>query len=264
MLGSKKRLIAAVAGTAFVISGCGASGDDGEGTPPPEEQAAASSEQGDAGGSDPAAESGEPKPDLEGVPDVVAEVNGEEISKDDFKVVYESQFQQMAMQSQLSGQEVDQDQLKSATVDGLVDNELLAQDAEKQGISVSDDEAEQELTKLAETNQMSRDDFMAANKEQGLDEKRVLDEVKSQTLIKKLLESENGEFTASEEELQQSYQQVQQQQQMSGQGGQAQQLPPMEQVRPQLQDQVINQKLAEAMQKKADELRKGADVKINI
>ena len=33
MLGSKKRLIAAVAGTAFVISGCGASGDDGEGTP---------------------------------------------------------------------------------------------------------------------------------------------------------------------------------------------------------------------------------------
>lgn len=260
MLGSKKRLIAAVAGTAFVISGCGASGDDGEGTPPSEEQAA-SSEQ---AGPEAAGESGAPEPDLEGVPDVVAEVNGEEISKDDFTVVYESQFQQMAMQSQMSGQEVDQDQLKSATVDGLVDNELLGQDAEKQGISVSDDEAEQALTELAETNQMSRDDFMAANKEQGLDEKRVLDEVKSQTLIKKLLESENGEFTASEEELQQSYQQVQQQQQMSGQGGQAQQLPPLEQVRPQLQDQVINQKLAEAMKKKADELRKGADVKINI
>lgn len=263
MLGSKKKLIAAVAGTAFVIAGCGASDDD---APAPNDQAAAeSSEQ---GAEDPAAESGEPKPDLEGIPDVVAVVNGEDISKDDFSVVYESQFQQMAMQSQMSGQEVDQDQLKSATVDGLIDNELIAQDAKKQGISVSDDEAEQELTKLAETNQMSRDDFMAANKEQGLDEKRVVDEVKSQALIKKLLESENGEFTATDQELQQSYDQVKQQQEMAGQAGQGaqaqQELPPLEQVRPQLEEQVVNQKLAEAMQKKADELREGADITINI
>lgn len=260
MLGSKKRLIAAIAGTAFVIAGCGASDDD---APAPDEQAAAeSSEQGPAGEG---AEAGEPKPDLEGIPDVVAVVNDSDITKDDFTVVYESQFQQMAMQSQMSGQEVDQDQLKSATVDGLVDNELLSQDAEKQGISVSDDEAESALSKLAETNQMSRDDFMAANKEQGLDEKRVMDEVKSQELIKKLLESENGEFTASEDELQQSYDQVVQQQQMSGQGAQGQQqLPPLEQVRPQLEDQVVNQKLAEAMKKKSEELRKDADIKVNI
>src|SRR5699024_9190011 len=45
-----------------------------------------------------------PEPDLDDVPDVVAEVNGEEVSKDEFAEVYEQQFQQQAMQAQMSGE----------------------------------------------------------------------------------------------------------------------------------------------------------------
>ncbi|MDP3894508.1 hypothetical protein, partial [Nocardioides sp.] len=41
-------------------------------------------------------------PDLEGIPDVVAEVNGQEVTKDEFVAVYEAQFQQAAMQAQMS------------------------------------------------------------------------------------------------------------------------------------------------------------------
>ena len=35
-----------------------------------------------------------PEADLEGIPDVVIEINGEDITKDDFSSMYEQQFQQ--------------------------------------------------------------------------------------------------------------------------------------------------------------------------
>ena len=68
-----------------------------------------------------------PEADVSDVPDVVAEVNGEEVTKDEFVQTYESQFQQLMMQQQQSGAgtEVDQDELKSQVAEQLVNNELL-------------------------------------------------------------------------------------------------------------------------------------------
>src|SRR5699024_12163376 len=63
-----------------------------------------------------------PEPDLEGIPDIVADVNDGEVTKEDFEATYQQQFQQMAMQAQMSGQnmdEIDQDELKEQTADGL-------------------------------------------------------------------------------------------------------------------------------------------------
>lgn len=37
-----------------------------------------------------------PEPDLEGIPDIVAEVNDGEVTKEDFEGMYQQQFQQMA------------------------------------------------------------------------------------------------------------------------------------------------------------------------
>src|SRR5690625_4390600 len=61
-----------------------------------------------------------PEPDLEDIPDVVAEINGEEISGEEFEATYVGQFQQAMMQAQMSGQEVDQDQLKVQTAEALI------------------------------------------------------------------------------------------------------------------------------------------------
>src|SRR5699024_9037126 len=72
-----------------------------------------------------------PEPDLEGMPDIVADVNDGEVTKEDFEATYQQQFQQMAMQAQMSGQnmdEIDQDELKEQTADGLVGQELLMQE----------------------------------------------------------------------------------------------------------------------------------------
>ena len=83
------------AAAVLTLGACGGADGGGEQAPAATDSAAQ--------GQDPAA-SGEAasatEPDLSDVPDVVAEVNGEEITKDDFSGPYESQFQQQAMQSQ--------------------------------------------------------------------------------------------------------------------------------------------------------------------
>lgn len=252
------------AGIAFALGACGGSGAPEEA---PDAQDSA------AQGEDPAADGEQasaPEPDLEGVPDVVAEVNGTEITKDEFTGVYESQFQQMAMQSQQTGQEVDQDQLKNDTVESLIGVELLEQEASDRGIEVSDSEVEDALAETAETNQMSPEDFLAAMEQQGMPEDEVRTQVASQETVGKLVEDEAGPFEASDEELQQAYDEAKsQQEQMSAQQPQegeqaAQEMPPLEDIKPQLEQQVTGQKEAEATDTLATQLREEADVTVHL
>ena len=259
-------------GFALAVAACGGSG--GSETTPEESPAAEQGQDPAAGGG--AAEGEQPaapEPDLEGVPDVVADVNGTEITKDEFTGVYESQFQQMAMQSQASGQEVDQDKLKTDTLDSLIGVELLEQEADDRGIEVSDSDIDDALTETAETNQMSADDFLAAMEEQGMPEDEVRSQVASQETVGQLVEDENGGFEASEDELKEAYDQAKsQQEQMAqqpqqGQQGapqQPQEMPPFDEVKPQLEDQVTQQKQAEATDALATELREGANVTVNL
>src|SRR5699024_2197178 len=83
-----------------------------------------------------------PEPDLDDVPDVVAEVNGEEVSKDEFAEMYKQQFQQQAMQAQMSGEggDIDQDEMKEEIAEVMVGQELLTQAADKEVGEVSVDD----------------------------------------------------------------------------------------------------------------------------
>ncbi|MGO2527291.1 SurA N-terminal domain-containing protein [Brevibacterium aurantiacum] len=206
------------------------------------------------------------KPNTDGIPKVVAEVNGEKITKDDFVPLYETQYQQMQMQSQQSGQQVDEKQLKTQTAENLVSTELLSQEAEKRDIKVSDKDVDKGLEESAKSSQMSKKDFLAAMKKQGMDEKKVHAELKTQLAIEGLIKDEYGEFKASGEDIGQAYQQAKtQQEQMAQQSGQqAQEVPSLEEMRPQLEEQVKSQKSTEATQKFAKKLRKQGDVTINL
>lgn len=87
---SKKWLLGlSLALSVFVITAC--SNGDEEAKDDKEESKTQEEAQGDGEG----AEQPEmPKPDLEDIPEVVAEVNGEEISKEEFETTYQAQFQQ--------------------------------------------------------------------------------------------------------------------------------------------------------------------------
>ncbi|MGO2037277.1 MAG: SurA N-terminal domain-containing protein [Brevibacterium sp.] len=237
------------------LAACG--GEDGGDS---SEETSAAAEQ------SPGAEAGQDgKPATDDIPDVVAEVNGDKITKDDFVPLYETQYQQMQMQSQQSGQQVDEDQLKTQTAENLVSTKLLTQEADKRDIKVSDKDIDKALEESAKSSQMSKDDFLKAMKDQGMDEKKVNSEMANQLKIEDLITDEYGEFKVTGEEIGQAYEQAKtQQEQMAQQGGQQQEVPELEEMRPQLEEQVKSQKSTEATQKFAEKLRKQGDVTINL
>ena len=257
------RAAVSAAGLALVVAGCGAGGDDeGGATAAP----AAAEQSGQAAGPEQGGEQSPDGPDTSDIPDPVAEVNGTEISRDEFLSVFENQYQQMSMQAQMTGQPVDEAQLKKLTTDGLVGTELLTQEAGKRGIEVSAEEIRAELEEFAETNQISPDEFIAAMGEQGLDRDAVMEQIDKQLRVEKLITSEFGEFEVTDAEIEAAYEQIGQQQAMAGGGGAAGGggLPPLEQVRGEVSEQVRVQKEAGAMEELSQKLRAGADVTVHL
>ena len=243
------------------LAACGSQGDEAK---PKESSAAAEQSPGADSAHDQQGQQG--KPNTKDIPEVVAEVNGKKIKKSEFVPLFETQYQQMQMQAQQSGQPVDEKGLKKQTAENLVSTEVLVQEADKRKIDVTDKDIDKGLKESAKSGQMSEKDFLKAMKDQGMDEKKVRSELANQLKIEGLVEDEYGEFKVSGEEIGQAYEQAKtQQEQMAQQGGQGQQeMPPIEEMRPQLKEQVKSQKSQEATQKFAKKLRKQADVTIRL
>lgn len=206
-------------------------------------------------------ESSAQQPDVTGVPDVVAEVNGVEITRDEFVSLYEMQFTQWQAQAQQTGEELDQEQMRTQTAEAMVDTELLMQEADDRKIELTQEELDSALEELATDSQMeSTDDLLAALEEQGMDEEEVFAELEMQQRIDRLLTEEVGDAQPTEDELLALYDQAAAQQEQAGGG----EVPPFEEVRPQLVEQAVSTKKNEAHQSLVAQLREGAEITLNL
>lgn len=256
----KKWFLTLSLGTSLVVlAACGGADESAENeNTDPETQQEAPEE-----GSEESAEQPQmPEPDLAGIPDVVAEVNGEEVSKEEFEAAYTGQFQQVAMQAQMSGQEVDQNELKQQLAEGLVGQKLLVQEVENQNLTASEEEVNEALDELAQQNGLeSKDEFLAALNEQGMAEDEVMSQIETQVKVDQLVADAAGDTTPTNEELETLYEQVKaQQEQMGGE----EEVPSFDELKPELEAQVKSQKEGEATQNLVAELRENADVTINL
>lgn len=244
--------IAAVA-AAFSLAACGADGEDGD-----TDDAAQSQEQdGQA----------MPEPELDDIPDVVAVVNGEEISGESFSKNYESQYQQLTMQAQMTGEEPDQEELKSQALDMMINSELLVAKAEDEGFSASEDDIDEYLASMAEENGLESADALQEEFEaQGLSEDRVREDIQKEVLIEQVIDTIDIP-EPSDDELQEIYDmQVEQLEAMNEQveEDQAQEVPSFEELEPELEEQAVAQKENEAVTELLDDLRDDADIETHI
>lgn len=238
-----------LAAAMLALTACGG-GDDSSSKAEPSEEPTSQEE---SAGAEQAQE-----PDLEGIPDVVAEVNGQEVTKDDFVVLYEAQFQQAAMQAaQTGGEQPDEDALKEQTAEQLVDTTLMAQEAETRGIAVTEEDVDDELAALAKENQLgSAEELIAALEKQGATEDQARAQLESQMVIEQLVADEAGPVEPTEQELRKIYDAASKQQ--------AQEIPPYAKVRPQLVEQAKSDRMAEVAQTLVDALREDADITVNL
>lgn len=250
-----RRTLAALTLTAAVaLTGC--TGDQ-----------AAPSGASDGGGQPQAASDGggqqAPQADVSDVPDVVAEVNGEKVTKEEFLPVYESQLQQASMQQESTGQELDQAALKTQVANQLVDNRLLLQGATEAGIEATDADIDATLEQIAQQNGLgSADEVVSAFEQQGMSEEDVRKDAASQFTLTAFIEQEAEIKEPSEEELKAQYDQMVEQQSQAG--GQGSEVPPFEEVKEQLAQQTVTQQQNEAATTIAAELREAGDVTVNI
>lgn len=233
------------------VSACG--GSDGDGA--------------EAGSKESEAAQGEPDtspgPDLDDVPEVVAEVNGEEISRSEFVTMYEGQYQQLAQQAQASGQPVDEDKLEQTVVQNLVSTELLVQEAESRGITVSDAEVEETLQGLARQNGLeSVDAMLDVLDKQGLERDEVEAQVRAQVQVDRLVAEEAGDVAPTDREVRDFYDRlVAEQEQAGGKGGR---VPPLEQVRAQVVERLTTEARSDAAKALLDGLREDAEVFVHF
>lgn len=249
-----KKLLLSIAAvlTAFGLSACGADGD---------ESASEDAEQSQQG------EQAAPEPELDNIPDVVAEINDREITGEAFAENYEAQFQQLSMQAQMTGEQPNQDELKSQALEMMINSELLVMEAEEQGFSSSEEDVDEFLATMAEENGMeSTDALMQEFEAQGLSKDRVREDLHKEVLIDQVVETIDVE-KPTDDELQQMYdQQAEQLEAMNEQveEDQAQEVPSFEEMEPQLSEQVTMQKENEAISGLLDELREDAEIKTHI
>lgn len=257
-----KHALAALSFAAVVtLAGCSGAGDTGDPAAPGAQPGADDQEAG----------SGEqmPEADLSDVPDVVAEVNGDEISKEEFTAFYEPQFQQQAMMAQQGGQEMDESELKTQVADQLVDNRLLIQAAEDDGIEASDEDVDAILEDVAQQNGLgSADEVIAALEEQGQSEEDIREDAATQHQLDTYIAQEADVSEPSDEELRQQYDEIveQQSQAASDAGGEdgQEELPPFEDVRDQLADEAMTEQENAAATEIVTELRESADITVHL
>ncbi|WP_114905687.1 SurA N-terminal domain-containing protein [Ornithinimicrobium murale] len=206
-------------------------------------------------------------PDLSDVPDVVAEVNGTEISKDEFTEAYTPTFEQASMQAQTTGQPVDEPTLREQTVEGLISSELLMQASEEHGFEASDEDITAELTELAEGNGMaSADEFLAALEQQGMSGEEVNAEVEQIIKVDQLIEQEADVTEPTDEEVRARYDELVAQQGGGDaeSGSPAPEIPPFEEVQDQVAEQLASERENEAVQTLVEELRTEGEVTVHL
>lgn len=186
--------------------------------------------------------------------EVVAVVNGVELLREQFNET-RGQIAQAAQQQGLTPDtEGAVDQINDQAIETLVNTELLLQAAGEANVTVEDGAVESQMQEII--NSVGGEDQLASSLEEvGLTEEGLREELAQEALLQAYLDANLGEFTATEEEINAMYEQA-------SQAGSS--LPPLEEVRDQVEEQVILTKRQEATGQLIEQLRAEAEVEILI
>jgi hypothetical protein len=193
--------------------------------------------------------------------ETVAKVNGKEIKGKDFNMIAQ-QFELMAQQQgQDTSDEEVAEQLEKQVLDSVVNQELLKQDIKSKGYKAPKEDIDarlEEIKSMYEDEDQFKSEFLEA---QGMTEEEVVEQTALSIQFEQYMDKEIGEVEISDEDIEAFYNKYKEQ--SEGQEG-AGEMPPLEEVRPQieqsLQKQEQDRKLAEVVEK----LKEDSDVEILI
>lgn len=207
---------------------------------------------------------------------VVATVNGEEITAQELN--QQANVNQMLQQISQVDQQLVQilasseagktvlEEYQKAKLDGIIDNLLLEQEAEEAGIKLTkaekDEIYQQQKEAILQQNQMDEEQFLSILEQQGYENEDAYKEEftnNPQIKVNKLIEEEViADINVSEEEMKESYEQNKEALAQNGQDGS------FEELKPQLEQMLKQQKQSQAISQYLEQLREDAEINKNI
>ena len=207
---------------------------------------------------------GEVEPQLEDIPDVVATVNGEDITKDFFAMYYVPTLKRTVEQQTYQEEEEKNDeealrqQIQDDTLELLIQQQLLLQEAKSRNITVEEEVIHQQLQSFKQQYE-SEEAFQAALQEENFTKEELEQDIKIQIMINQLMEDELKNVEVSEEQTRELYEELNEMQ-----GENEENMPSYEELQPQLEQQILQQLRFEKRQELVEKLRKEGEIKVYL
>ncbi len=185
--------------------------------------------------------------------ETVATVNGEAITSEEFEALK----LQIALQQGLDVETIDTEteaQLDEQVMDELISQKLLMQEIERLGLTVSQQEVDDQMNTLKSQFE-SEEMFKQVLEMEGLSEEELWTQIETDLAIQNYLENELDieSITVTEEEIEAAYQQV---------AGENEEIPPLEEVYDEVEQYVLQQKQQGMVYQLIQGLRSEADIEI--
>ena len=185
--------------------------------------------------------------------DIVAVVNGEEVSRTQFEAFKSQVIAQQGIDTASLDAETE-GQLEAQIVDDLISQAVLRQAVAASGAAAPQEEVDAriEATKTQLGGEEAFGEVLAA---EGLSEEGLRTQISSQLATQTYLEQELNlsSITASDEEVEAAYTQA---------ATQDERIPPLEDVRPQVEQSVVQQKQQSVLAQFINQLRTEADIEV--
>ncbi|MFF2449604.1 SurA N-terminal domain-containing protein [Neobacillus sp. NPDC058068] len=188
----------------------------------------------------------------------VAIVNDKEILGTDYNNALASIQGQMQQMGQDPTSKEAAEQVKNQTIDSLVGQTLLLQDVDKKGYKVSEADINKQLDEIKKQFK-TENEFEAALKKSGMDMKTLETQIANDIKLKQYVEKEVPAGEITDEEIQKAYDQYAEQGKSTGQ-----EVPKLEEVKPQIEQSLQQQKQQEKLAQQVAELKKNAKIDIKI
>lgn len=177
----------------------------------------------------------------------VVRINGTAIKGDKYNHIY-PQVKAQAIQLE---EDVDQDELVDRTIDALIERELMMQEAEDEGVVVSDED----VTKEFETIKTANEEGLSTILEQfHLTEEAFKEQLKFELTLDKYAK-EVVEPEVTEKEIEEYYELIKEQNE---------EIPELEELKEDIKSQIQQQKSLEEIQEILMEKKEKAEIKRNI
>ncbi|MEH7176815.1 SurA N-terminal domain-containing protein [Neobacillus vireti] len=188
----------------------------------------------------------------------VAIVNDIEILGSDYNSALASAQGQMQQMGQDPTSKEAAEQVKKQTIDSLVGQTLLLQEADKKSYKVSEADINKQLEEIKKQFKTEKE-FEAALKKSGMDMKTLETQIADDIKLKQYIEKEVPAGEITDEEIQKTYDQFAEQGKSTGQ-----EVPKLEEVKPQIEQSLQQQKQQEKLIQQVEELKKNAKIDIKI